>query len=852
MVRLFCRISIPELRRHLLRYFLTVLGIALGVAVFTAIRSANTSLKMSLRDTIDQIAGKAVLQITAGNTGLPEPVLDDVRSVSGIRAAVPIVEAVVHTTDTSQGNLLILGVDMAGDRSMRDYEMEGNEDVISDPLVFLAQPDSILISREFASRNDLREDSRVNLVTGAGNKVFTVRGIMTPKGMAKAFGGNVAVMDIYSAQFVFGRSQRFDRIDVTLNDGISIDDASSRIQSKLGPGYKVETPMRRGRQTESLMQAYTRVLLFTSLIALTIGLFLIFNVFAIAVTQRRTQIGILRAIGVTRAQIQRLFLLESVLLGIAGSIFGVLAGTLLGRGMMVFIATIVEETYGIRIYSDHLRFDPFWIFVSFMTGIIASLLGAFLPARAASRVDPAVALQKGRYQVLSLGENRIRRWIGFLLLLACMAIGFSPWSGTLYIQILLFGALFTSLALLVPTFSHVLAGLLRRPMGALFGMEGRLASDSLVQAPRRTSATVSALMFSLAFVMVMATYSVSIRASFSRWIDFSINPDLFVSASENITVRTFQLPPSVGEELKRIPGVRQVDFLRMLDIEYGGGMPLLESIEIDQWVRRCTPLMEEGRVKDLVPGMLDQNGLLVSNNFARIHGVGKGSRIFLDTPTGRHEFMIVGVQVDYSSDRGSILMDRKVYTRLWKDDRVDIFDLMLERGQDPERVRAEIQRHFAGSRNVFILTNKDMRSEISRLTDQFLSLQYVQLLVAVLVAVLGIVNSLMVSITERKREIGIVRGLGGERSQVRKAILLEAVCIGLVAVVLGIVCGTVLGYYSVETFGAAFNGWIFPYQFPLAMALGMLPGVLCISLLAAWYPANLALKTPLMEALAYE
>jgi putative ABC transport system permease protein len=194
MVRLFCRISIPELRRHLLRYFLTVLGIALGVAVFTAIRSANTSLKMSLRDTIDQIAGKAVLQITAGNTGLPEPVLDDVRSVSGIRAAVPIVEAVVHTTDTSQGNLLILGVDMAGDRSMRDYEMEGNEDVISDPLVFLAQPDSILISREFASRNDLREDSRVNLVTGAGNKVFTVRGIMTPKGMAKAFGGNVAVM----------------------------------------------------------------------------------------------------------------------------------------------------------------------------------------------------------------------------------------------------------------------------------------------------------------------------------------------------------------------------------------------------------------------------------------------------------------------------------------------------------------------------------------------------------------------------------------------------------------------------------------------------------------------------------
>jgi putative ABC transport system permease protein len=183
---------------------------------------------------------------------------------------------------------------------------------------------------------------------------------------------------------------------------------------------------------------------------------------------------------------------------------------------------------------------------------------------------------------------------------------------------------------------------------------------------------------------------------------------------------------------------------------------------------------------------------------------------------------------------------------------VDTYDLMLEKGYDPESVRTEIQRHFAGSRNVFVLTNKDMRSEIMRLTDQFLSLQYVQILVAVLVAVLGIVNSLMVSIMERKREIGILRGLGGEKQQVRKAILLEAVCIGLVSAVLGIAGGTILGYYAVGTFGAVFTGWIFPYRFPMIMTIAMLPGVIFISLLAALYPARLALRTPLMEALAYE
>lgn len=852
MFRLFSHISIPELRRHLLRYILTIIGIALGVAVFTAIRSANVSLRMSLRDTIDQISGKAALQVTAAGSGIPEPVLDDVRSVPGIRTAVPIIEAVVRTTDANQGNILILGVDMAGDQSMRDYQVEGNEDIISDPLVFLAQPDSILVSKEFASRNNLQEDSRITLVTAAGNKVFTVRGIMTPTGMAKAFGGNLGVMDIYSAQFIFGRGQRFDRIDVALGEGIKVDSAIAALQKRLGSGYRVEPPVRRGKQTESLMEAYSRILFFSSTLALTIGLFLIFNVFAVTVAQRRAQIGILRAVGVTRGQVRRLFLMESVILGILGSILGVVAGTLLGRAMMSFMAAIVQQTYGIRVYSDHLRFDPFWTVVSFLTGIAASLLGAYLPSRAASHVDPALALQKGKYQVLSIGENRIRRWVGLGLLIASMTAGYSLWSNDLYIQVMVFCSLFLSLVLLVPTFSHALAGLLRRPMGRLFGIEGRLASDSLVQAPRRTSATVSALMFSLAFVMVMATFSSSIDAAFSRWMDFSVNPDLFVCSSESITVRAFQFPASVGEELKKIPGVRQVDSVRLMDINYGNSMPLLLSLEVDQWLRRSHPIMAEGRISDLVPGMSGKDGVVISNNFAHIYGVGQGDQLFLDTPSGRRGFKVVGVQVDYTSDRGSILMDREVFKRHWKDDRVDTFDLMLKKGYDPESVRRVIQRHFAGSWNVFVLTNKDMRYEIGRLTNQFLSLQYVQIMVAVLVAVLGIVNSLMVSITERKREIGILRGLCGERHQVRKSILLEAVCVGLVSVALGIACGIVLGYYAVNTFGAAFSGWVFPYRFPVGMTIALLPGVLFISLLAAWYPAGLSLKTPLMEALAYE
>jgi putative ABC transport system permease protein len=262
--------------------------------------------------------------------------------------------------------------------------------------------------------------------------------------------------------------------------------------------------------------------------------------------------------------------------------------------------------------------------------------------------------------------------------------------------------------------------------------------------------------------------------------------------------------------------------------------------------------MEEGRVQDLLAGMVGQAGLLISSNLARRHRIRKGDRLALDTPTGRREFEVIGVHIDYHSDNGSMFLDRQVYKRFWNDNRVNVFDVFLAPGVDPYVVKEEIHRRFADQRHVFVLTNREMRAEILRITNQFWSLTYVQVLVAALVAVLGILNSLMISITERQREIGILRALGGERHQVRQAILLEAVCVGCVAAILGTVVGATMGYYMVETVGTSITGWVFPHRFPVTVAMALFPGVLCISLLAAWYPSSLALKTSVVEALAYE
>ena len=223
-MRLVGLVTLPYARKHLLRVLLTTTGIVLGVAVFIGMYIANGSVLAAFNRTVDRIAGKTQLQVTAGEPGFEEQVLERVQAVDEVAVAVPVIEAPVETGLTGEGNLLILGVDMTGDRSLREYDLDSaDEDIIEDPLVFLAQPDSLIVSREFAARNGLKRNSKVSMRTMSGMKQFTIRGIMGSEGLGSAFGGNLAIMDIYAAEQVFGRGRRFDRIDIGVKDGVPIE-----------------------------------------------------------------------------------------------------------------------------------------------------------------------------------------------------------------------------------------------------------------------------------------------------------------------------------------------------------------------------------------------------------------------------------------------------------------------------------------------------------------------------------------------------------------------------------------------------------------------------------------------------
>jgi putative ABC transport system permease protein len=341
-------ISWPYVRQHVLRTMLTAAGIVLGVAVFLGMNAANGNVLRAFSQTVDRIAGKTELQISAGETGFPEDVLERVQASPAVRVAVPVIEAIARTTTAGEGDLLVLGVDMTGDRSLRDYDLESAEEaVVDDPLVFLAQPDSIIVSSQFSSRNRLAIGSRMALGTIEGEKPFTVRGVMTPSGLASAFGGNLAIMDIYAAQKMFGRGRTFDRIDLALAPGWTLADAQRDLDTRLGPGFQVEPPAARGQQFEAMIASFSLMMGVSSLFALFIGMFIIYNAFAISVTQRRSEIGILRALGASRGQIRMLFIGEGVVIGLIGSAVGLLTGMLLARGISVSVSALVNDVFGV-------------------------------------------------------------------------------------------------------------------------------------------------------------------------------------------------------------------------------------------------------------------------------------------------------------------------------------------------------------------------------------------------------------------------------------------------------------------------------------------------------------------------
>jgi putative ABC transport system permease protein len=850
-MRLLGLISWPYLKRHVLRTALTVGGIVLGVAVFVAMHTANRSVLVAFSQTIDRIAGRTELQVTAGEAGFPEDVLEAVQTTPGVRVAVPVIEAVVESNLPGQGTLLVLAVDMTGDRSLREYDLESGDDaIVDDPLVFLAQPDSLIVSKELADRHGLGVGSPLPLRTAGGTRAFTVRGIMKPSGLATAFGGSLAIMDVYAAQMMFGRGRTFDRIDLALQPGLTVEAAQRTLGDRLGAGFEVERPAARGQQAAAMLAGYTVMVSISSVFALFIGMFIIYNSFAIAVAQRRSEIGVLRAIGATQGQIRRLFLAESAVLGAAGSLVGLGVGALAAGATAAVIGRLAGDLYGIADQASEAATSPAVLATAFVVGVITSVGAALVPARDAARVDPVQALQKGGSQLLSARSSRARVVLAALatvLSVLCLvnpalrSLSYAGYALTIAVALLL-----------APLLSTALARALRPLLKLVRPVEGALAADSLIQAPRRTSATVVALMLSVALTVAFAGMARASYGSVLAWMDDVLNPDLIVMPSSRMELRNIRFPAGMAAEIAAVPGVARVQMFRF-------GRVTLEGVPIMAVAMEMRSVAETVRARPVAgdaPGMYHRaangEGIIVSDNLSQRLGLALGNTVEIPSPGGMIRLPVLGIIVDYTDQNGAVFMDRSVFLQYWNDDAVNDFRVFAAPGVDLGGVRQRIIERYAGERQLFVLTSDEVRRYVLRIAGQWFGLMNVQVAVAVLVAMLGIVNTLTVSITDRRREFGVLKAVGALRGQIRRTIWLEALTVAALGLILGGVVGALNLYYVLDIVQRDVAGLRLDYQYPVTTVVLLVPAILGAAFAAAIWPAEAALRMPLVEALEYE
>lgn len=843
--------TVPYIRKHKFRTLLTLAGIVIGVALFTGMHGANRSVSRAFQHTVDRIAGKAKLQVSAGETGFPEEVLEMVRATHGVSAAAPVIEAVLQTGLSGEGNLLVLGVDMTGDRSLRDYDLEGQEDdAIEDPLVFLAQSDSLMLSRGFAQRNGIRRNRRLTLDTMNGPRQFTVRGIMRAEGLAGAFSGNLAIMDIYAAQMVFGRGRLFDRIDVGVAEGAAVAEVRSRLEAALGPAYQVEPPSSRSQHFDAISRALSISVSITSGFALLIGIFIIYNSFSIAVTQRRSEIGVLRALGATRGQVLAMFVTESAVAGVIGSALGILLGLGIARVLTPVLSYMVRQSYGAHQAPEEIVLGAGLVALAMCVGVLASVAGGFLPALNAARVDPVKALQKGRNQVFTQGENQARRHAALVLALFSALALFRGGGDILFYAG--YSACVISSVLFSPVLAVWLARALRPVLERIRPVEGALAADSLIQSPRRTSATVSAVMLSLALAVSFSGVAQSILESVNDWISGALNAELVLSPTESITARQFRFPAGLDNQIAEVPGVAEVQPVRSARVMVNGAPAMILAADVERVARRIRFVPLEGQASEMIRLAREGSGVHISDTLARMRGFRVGGTLTIDTPGGKARFTVTGRVIDYSDQQGTIFMDSAVFHRYWQDQTSNFFRVYLAPGADTDAVRRAIQERFRGQRRMVVFTNKAMRQFVLDLTNQWFGLTYLQLAVALLVAILGIVNTLTISIIDRRRELGILRAVGAMRPQIRNTIWMEAVAIGFIGVILGAIMGGIMLYYNLGMIARDMAGLLLDYRYPFTFALALLPIVMTAAFAAAVAPAEAAVRASLVESLEYE
>ncbi|HEX7477425.1 MAG TPA: FtsX-like permease family protein [Polyangiales bacterium] len=833
------------------RSLLTVVGILLGVAVVFAVDVVNASVIGAIRQSMAKISGTTQLTIGA-DTGVDEEALDRVRGVRGVAAAIPVIEASVRDV-RAHTQLVVLAVDTLSDPDARGYDVTGKDAHIDDAMSFLNDPHGVLVTTQYAKRTGASAGGKLLLDTVEGRKEFSIHGTLEPHGPATAYGGDMLVMDVYAAQLAFNRGRRFDRIDIIPQPDAEVGELAQRLEHALLGKVAVTRPQRRSQEAERLLAGFQLALSMASVVALFVGGFIVYNSLAIAVVQRRREIGILRALGATRPQVITLFVGEGLLMGLVGAGLGLGFGLLLARAALGAVAATVSALYlPVKVVAAVATARDMWAAAAL--GVASAGVAAFLPARRAAFVDPVSAMSgtiAAADVTFASTAAAMRAGLATLLLAGVVA-----WVAHVRQQ----SALAFVVAALLSFGAAFLAPVLAAAVGAAayrrakyLGPAALLGAVGFARNRGRNAVAIAALGMALANVVNVDALIDSMKSSTDAWLGRSFRADLVVFAGTEVHAKFDRpLPEALRPQLRALPKVEFVQAFRMVQQSFRDQPFYLMSEDFEGYRRYNELAVVDGELDRALPQLEAGTGIAASETFARNFHVGLGDVVTLRTPSGPRPFRIVLVYTDYRADIGILFTTRAAYTRIWGDHLVDLYSVYLTKGEPAEPVRAQIAHGWGERYGLLVLGSSDYRRELVGLVDRSMTLSRATEFVAVVVAILGIINALMVGVIDRRREIGVLKAIGAAREQLDRMVLTESVLIACTAALLGVLLGTGLSAYMVIEALRLQVGWRIAFHLSGWVVAETFVVALLVAWVAAFWPMRWAARLEIVDSLHHE
>ena len=809
---------------------LSVLGVALGVAVVVAIDLANASAQQAFELSAETVTGKATHQVVGAAEGLEADVYRRLRLEADVRDSAPVVEGyATYAGRTFQ----VLGVDPFAEAPFRPY-LGGKEGSNIDLSLFMAKKATVFLARPTAeSLGKAPGDTLTLTIEGVGRPV-EVAGLLEPGDERSAEAMSTLLLaDVATAQELFGIAGRLSRIDLIIPQGEKGEAVLADVRAVLPEGAEIVRSQSRTETVESMTRAFELNLTALSLLALLVGMFLIYNTMTFSVVQRRPLIGRLRALGVTRREVFGLVLGEALLIGVIGTAIGLLGGVVLGRGLVELVTQTINDLYYV-LTVRRLSLSPLTLAKGIALGIGATVLAALAPAREAAGATVSVVLRR------STSESRLREVLprlagtGVALGLVGAVLLVVPGGIVVSYAALLFVLL--AFAFVAPGVVLLFARAVRPVMGRLFGMIGRMAARGIVTALSRTAVAIAALMVAIAATIGVGVMVDSFRQTVVSWLDYTLVADVYVQPPSLVFRRgDASLQPEIVSRLRSAPGVASAYTIRGVEVSTSYGPTDLVAQEAN---RRQRPFQfKEGDPDQALDAFKAGEALLISEPYSFRHNLHAGDTLAFRTDRGEAALPIAGVFYDYGSDLGIAMISRQRYEGLYNDRGVSGLALYAEEGQDVDSLVERLRQTAGGEQEVIIRSNRGLREFSLDIFDRTFTITTVLRLLAVLVAFIGVLSALMALQLERARELAVLRATGLTPGEVWRYVTLQTGLMGLVAGLLSIPLGLVLAYVLIFVINKRSFGWTLQFDVGpdvLLLALGL---ALVAAVLAGLYPS---------------